>query len=192
MAVVCDRHDLCAIGATGAIPSGRARGVVSSVHMRWLLAVVLLVFGSAHAGAADATQGFLAQAVAVNKFQLAASQLALRKTQSTVVHNFAHQMVLDYSVAVMKLRQTAADAKLPLHDALDPRHKALLDTLTRTAPGKTLSRAYFEAEEKALRDDTAIFRAYAKSGDNERIRIYAQEMVPVMQGELEQLGKLRK
>lgn len=157
-----------------------------------LLAVLLLAFASVPAVAADPTQAFLAQAVAVNKFQLAASQLALRKTQSTVVHNFAHQMVLDYSVAVMKLRQTAADAKLPLHDALDPPHKALLDTLTHTPPGKTLSKAYFEAEEKTLRDDTAIFQAYAANGDNERIKLYAQEMVPVMQGELEQLGKLRK
>ncbi len=160
--------------------------------MRRLLAVLFLVFASASAAAADATQGFLAQAVAVNKFQLAASQLALRKTQSNIVHDFAHQMVLDYSVAAMKLRQTAADAKLPLHDALDPPHKALLDTLTHTAPGKTLSKAYFEAEEKTLRDDSAVFQAYAASGDNERLKLYAQEMVPILQGELEQLGKLKK
>ncbi len=160
--------------------------------MRSLLAVLLLVFASVPAAAADATQGFLAQAVAVNKFQLAAGQLALRKTQSNIVHDFAHQMVLDYSVATMKLRETTADAKLPLHDALDPPHKALLDTLTHTAPGRTLSKAYFETEEKVLRDDSAIFESYAKAGDNERLKLYAQEMVPVLQGQLEQLGKLRK
>ena len=160
--------------------------------MRSLLAVLLLVFAAVPAAAADATQAFLAQAASVNKFQLAASQLALRKTQSNTVHDFAHQMVLDYSVAGMQLRQATADVKLPLHDALDARHKALLDTLTHTKPGKTLSKAYFDAEEQTLRDDTAIFQAYAKEGDNERIRIYAQEMVPVMRGELEQLGKLKK
>ncbi|MBS0523153.1 MAG: DUF4142 domain-containing protein [Proteobacteria bacterium] len=160
--------------------------------MRGLLAAFLLASSALPAAAADPTQAFVAQAVAVNKFQLAASQLALRKTQSNVVHDFAHQMMLDYSVAVMKLRQAAAEAKLPLHDALDPPHKALLDALTHTPPGKTLSRAYFEAEEKTLRDDTAIFQAYAANGDNERLTLYAQEMVPVMQGELEQLGKLRK
>jgi putative membrane protein len=159
--------------------------------MRGLLAALLLVVLVAQAAAADSTQAFLEQAVSVNKFQLAASQLALRKTQSNVVHDFAHQMVLDYSVAAMKLRQTAGDAKLPLRDALDPTHKALLDTLTHTAPGKTLSKAYFEVEEKTLRDDTAVFQAYAATGDNERLKIYAQEMVPVMQGELDQLGKLQ-
>ncbi len=162
--------------------------------MRGLLASLLLALVVLPAAAADSTQAFLARAVAINKFQLAASQLALRKSQSNVVHDFAHQLVLDYSVAVMKLRQTAADAKLPLHDALDAPHKALLDTLTHTKPGKTLSRAYFDAEEQTLRDDMAVFKAYAANGDNERLKLYAQEMVPILQGQLEQLGKqhLRK
>jgi predicted outer membrane protein len=160
--------------------------------MRGLLASLLLALIVLPAAAADSTQAFLAQAVAINKFQLAAGQLALRKTQSTVVHDFAHQLVLDYSVAVMKLRQTAADAKLPLHDALDAPHKALLDTLTHTKPGKALSKAYFEAEEQTLRDDLAVFQAYAAKGDNERLKLYAQEMVPVVQSEIEQLGKLKK
>lgn len=159
--------------------------------MRGLLAAFLLALVVLPAAAADSTQAFLAQAVAINKFQLAASQLALRKTQSTIVHDFAHQQVLDYSVAVMKLRQMAADAKLPLHDALDARHKALLDTLTHTKPGKTLSKAYFEAEEQTLRDDSAVFKAYATNGDNERLKLYAQDMVPVLQSQLEQLGKLQ-
>jgi predicted outer membrane protein len=159
--------------------------------MRALLAIFLFLFVSAPALAADSTQGFLAQAAAINKFQLAASQLALRKTQATVVHDFAHQLVLDYSVAAMKLRQTAADAKLPLHDALDAPHKALFDTLTHTKPGKTLSKAYFDAEEQTLRDDAAIFQAYAANGDNEQLKLYAQEMVPVLQGQIEQLGKLQ-
>src|SRR5206468_12335346 len=110
--------------------------------MRWLLASFLIAFVTVPVAAADSTQSFLAQAASVNKFQLTASQLALRKTQSTVVHDFAHQMVLDYSVAGMKLRQAAADAKLPLHDALDATHKALLEALTKTAPGKTLTKAY--------------------------------------------------
>ena len=159
-----------------------------------LLASLLLMLAllALPAAAADMTQAFLAQAASVNTFQLAASQLALRKTQSNVVHDFAYQMVLDYSVAGMQLRQASADAKLPLRDGLDPRHKALLDTLTHTKPGKTLSKAYFDAEEQTLRDDTAVFQAYAKSGDNERIKIYAQEMLPVMKGELDQLGKLKK
>lgn len=155
-----------------------------------LLTVLCLV--TSVAPAADMTQAFLSQATALNRFQVASGNLALRKTQSAVVHGFAQQMIFEYSVAAGKLRQAAADAKLPLRDALDERHKALLDQLTHTAPGKTLSKAYFEAQEKVLRDDTALLQGYAESGDNERLKVYAQEMVPVLRGHLEQLGKLRK
>jgi predicted outer membrane protein len=160
--------------------------------MRRLIASFLIAFAIVPASAADSTQAFIAQAASVNKFQLAASQHALRKTQSNVVHEFAHQLVLDYSVAGMKLRQATADAKLPLHDALDATHKSLLDALTKTPPGKTLTKAYLDMEEKVLRDDAAIFQAYAAKGDNERLKIYAQEMVPVLQSQLDQLGKLKR
>jgi len=139
------------------------------------------------------TPAFVIHAVANHKFEIASSQLALRKTQSSVVHGFAHQMILDYQVAAMKLKQAVADAKLPApREALDAGHKALLDELTRTPPGKTLSKAYLEAQEKVLREDLPVFEAYAKSGDNERLKVFAEEMVPVVRGHLEQLAKVRK
>jgi putative membrane protein len=159
---------------------------------RLVLLLTILFLVTSVAPAADGTQAFLSQAVALNRFQIASAHLAVRKTQSAVVHGFAHQMILDYSAADMKLRQAAADAKLRLREALDDRHKALLDRLTHTPPGRTLSKAYLETEEEVLRDDLAVFQGYAGSGDNERLKVFAQEMVPVLSGHLEQLGKLRK
>jgi putative membrane protein len=159
---------------------------------RLLSLLTVLFLGTSAAAAADGTQAFLSQAAALNRFQIASGHLAVRKSQSAVVHGFAHQMILDYSAAGMKLRQAAADARLPLRDVLDERHKALLDRLTHTPPGKTLSRAYLETEETVLRDDLAVFQGYAGSGDNERLKVFAQEMVPVLSGHLEQLGKLRR
>src|SRR5215510_13556108 len=99
-----------------------------------LVAALCLV--ASVAAAADGTQAFLSQAAGLNRFQLSAGNLALRKTQSNVVHGFAQQMIFEYSVAAGKLKQAAADAKLPLRDALDERHKALFDQLTHTPPGK--------------------------------------------------------
>jgi putative membrane protein len=168
----------------------------------WLLAVLASLSAASAAEPprvaqrppqAISTPAFLAQAVGTHRFEIASSQLALKKTQSSVVHGFAHQMVVDYQVAAMKLKQAVADAKLPPpREALDPPHKALFDELSRTPPGKTLSKAYLEAQEKALRDDLAVFQAYAQGGDNERLRLYAEEMVPMLRGHLELLGKLRK
>jgi putative membrane protein len=139
------------------------------------------------------SQAFLPHATAVFKFGIASSQLALRKTKSEAVQGFAHQLVLEFSVASLQLRQAVADAKLPPpRDALDAEHKALFDALSHTAPGKAFAKAYVEVQSKALADDTKLFEAYAQSGDNERLKYFAQEMVPLLRGQLDQVDKLRR
>jgi putative membrane protein len=127
------------------------------------------------------------------KFESASSQLALRKTRAEVVQSFARQLILDYSAAGMKFRQAVADAKLKLpRDALDTGHKALSDELAHTPPGKAFAKAFVEVQIKGLRDDLEFFQAYSESGDNERMKFFAQEMVPVLRGHLEQAEKLRR
>jgi putative membrane protein len=140
-----------------------------------------------------ATDVFLRQSVAVLKFETAGSHLALRKTKSDAVLNFAHQLILDYSAAGMKFRQAVTEAKLQMpHDAFDTGHKALFDALSHSPPGKPFAKAYIDAQIEALRDDAAMFGSYAAGGDNERLKFFAQEMVPVLRGHLEQAEKLRR
>lgn len=143
--------------------------------------------------AAITTEVFLRHAAAMLKFETASSQLALRKTRAEAVQSFARQLTLDYSAAGMKFRQAVADAKLKLpRDALDEGHKALSDELAHTPPGKAFAKAYVEVQIKGLRDDLEFFEAYAQGGDNERMKFFAQEMVPLLRGHLEQAEKLRR
>jgi putative membrane protein len=171
--------------------------------LSWLLAALLFMPATHAASPPDAaarasqavvtTETFVRQAVALLKFEAASSQLALRKTRSDVVQGFARQLSLDYAAAGMKFRQAAADAKLKLpRDALDASHKALSDELAHTPPGKAFAKAYIEVQIKGLREDLEFFQAYAQSGDNERMKFFAQEMVPVLSGHLEQAEKLRR
>jgi putative membrane protein len=158
--------------------------------LAWLLATLLLLSAADAATPGDA---FVHQAGAVLKFEVASSQLALRKTKSDAVLTFAHQVILDYTAAGMKFRQLLADAKLPMpREVLDDSHKALFDTLTHTPPGKPFAKAYVETQAKVLRDDAEFFQAYAERGDNERLKFFAQEMVPMLRGHLEQAEKLRR
>lgn len=132
-------------------------------------------------------------AAAAIKFQAASSQLALRKTKSDTVQAFAHQMVLDSSVAGMKFRQLLADAKIPApRDTLTGGHKALLDELSRSPPGKPFAKAYVEAQSTTLKEDLEAFQAYARTGDDARLKHFAEEMVPLLRGQIDQLGKLRR
>lgn len=145
------------------------------------------------AAAAVPTDDFVRQAIAVAKFQSDSSKLALRKTKNGSVVGFAHQMNLDYAAAGMKFRQAVAESKLPMpRDALDSRRKTVFDELSRTLPGKPFAKAYLETTATVLRYDLALFEAYAASGDNERLKYFAKEMVPLVRGQLEQVEKLKK
>jgi putative membrane protein len=159
---------------------------------RLLCLLALFAAVSAAHAAEPSAPAFLVQATGAIKFEIASSQLATRKTKSAAVLGFAHQMILDGTAASMKLRQTIADAKLPTpRDVYDDGHKALWDTLSHTPPGKPFATAYLEAQDKALRDDLALFEAYARDGDNERLKFFAGEMVPIVRGQLDQLGKVK-
>ena len=149
-------------------------------------ALVLLpaaLLSPAHAADPRAAAARIPQAAATEAFVL----------QAAGVLAFAHQMVLDYTAAGMKFRQAVAEAKLPPpRDAYDAGHKALADELGHTAPGKPFAKAYVEMQGKTLRDDLPVFEAYARSGDNERLKLFAQEMVPLLRGHLEQAERLHK
>jgi len=142
---------------------------------------------------AVATDVFVRQVTGMLKFELASSHLALKKTRSDAVLGFARQIILDYSAAGMKFRQALSEAKLPVpRDAYDAAHKALFDELSKTAPGKAFAKAYIDAQTRALYDDLDLFKAYADSGDNERLKFFAQEMVPVVRDHREQVEKVEK
>ncbi|CAN5485475.1 hypothetical protein BH10PSE6_BH10PSE6_14810 [soil metagenome] len=171
--------------------------------LAWLLAALLVVpvtvraaeppSQAAQAQKALATEPFMRHAAAAIKFQAASSQLALRKTKADTVQSFAHQMVLDSSVAGMKFRQLLADAKLPVpRDALTGGHKALFDELSRSPPGKPFAKAYVDAQSTALKEDLEVFQAYARTGDDVRLKHFAEEMVPLLRGQIDQVGKLRR
>ena len=163
--------------------------------LAWLLALLLLlpVAEAASPPSATSTEAFLRQAVAAVRFGAASSQLALKKTKNDHVLGVAHQMASDYAVASMRLRQIVADGKFATpREPLDAAHKALFDALNQSPPGKPFAKAYLDAQAKALPPDIEAFKLYAEKGDDERLKLFAQDMVPVMRGHLEQLDKLER
>src|SRR5262249_6548674 len=140
----------------------------------------------------QATQDFLRQAVGALKYGSHASQLALKKTRNDSVLGYAHQLSSDYTVAGMKFRQAVAEARVPVRDVFDDAHKTVFDQLSHTPPGKPFVKAYLEAQAKLLPGDIEAFAAYAEKGDDERLKLFAQEMVPMLRGHLEQLDKVRR
>ena len=94
----------------------------------------------------------------------------------------------------MKFRQAVAEHELKLpRDVLDAAHKALSDELGSYAAGQGVRGGLCrDTNQGASRGPRAFPGVSRRRGDDERMKFFAQEMVPVLRGHLEQAEKLRR
>ena len=89
------------------------------------------------------------------------------------------------------MKAAVTEAKLPAPpDALDARHKAMLDDLAKKE-GPAFDKAYVEAQLKGHEETVALFQAYASGGDNPRIKQFARDLLPTLQMHLEHVRKIK-
>jgi putative membrane protein len=144
---------------------------------------------SAPAGTAVSTDAFLKQTAVGNQFEIDSSKLALSKSNSTDVKAFATQMVNDHSTAGAAFKKAVSDAKLKEPSTSDDKHDALLKDL-RAKSGADFDKAYVDAQKQGHVETVALFEAYAKGGDNPRIKQFAQDLLPKLREHLDHVRKL--
>jgi putative membrane protein len=146
---------------------------------------------AAAAGTVPATGTFIAKTESGNLFEIDSSKLALRKSKSERVRTFANMVVTDHVAARAKLGRAASDAGMTAPpEALDARQAALLNGL-KTEDGESFDKAYVDALYEAHVETTEMFEAYARHGDNARLKQFANEMLPTLQTHLDHAIKLR-
>jgi putative membrane protein len=129
--------------------------------------------------------------VAANRFEIESSQMALTRSNSKDVREFANRLVIDHNLAAAQLKQTLASAKLPVPpEQLDAKHQAILDKL-RAANADAFDKTYIEAQYNAHVEAIDLFKAYAKDGDIPRLKAFAADVLPPLQRHLDQVTKLR-
>ncbi|MDB5487287.1 MAG: hypothetical protein JWQ58_1002 [Reyranella sp.] len=137
------------------------------------------------------TSEFLTKVAAGNKFEIDSSKLAQTKSKSETVLSFAKMMVTDHGDAAIKFKQAITDAKLTAPaDKPDAKHQAILDDLAKK-DGPAFDKAYIEAQTTAHQETVALFQAYAKSGDNTRMKQFAHALLPTLQKHLDHVTKLK-
>jgi putative membrane protein len=145
---------------------------------------------AAPAMATPSTSTFLTNTAVANLFEIESSKLALSKTGNDKIKAFANQMVTDHTAAGAKFKQAVTDAKLtPPAEKLDAKHQALLDDLKKK-DGAAFDTAYVKAQHDGHVETVALFEAYAKGGDNARLKQFANEMLPTLKTHLDQVSKL--
>jgi putative membrane protein len=165
--------------------------------MRTLFAAIIAVAGLAGAAfAADpakkppSTEAFLSEVAVGNQFEIESSRLAVKKSKSDPVRNFANKVFMDHTEAGTTFTKVIADANLPAPaTALDAKHKAILDDLA-SKEGAAFDQAFIQAQQKAHVETVALFEAYASGGDNASIKEFARKLLPILHSHLEHANKL--
>jgi putative membrane protein len=141
--------------------------------------------------ATPSTSTFLTNTAGANLFEIESSKAALAKAKNDKVKAFANLMVTDHTGAGTKFKQAVADAKLtPPAEKLDAKHQALLDDLKKK-DGAAFDSAYVKAQHDGHVETVAMFEAYAKGGDNARMKQFANEMLPTLKTHLDQVSKIK-
>lgn len=141
--------------------------------------------------ATPATGSFLTTVAGSNLFEIESSKLALAKSGNEKVKGFANQMIADHTQAGTKFKQAVAEAKLtPPAEKLDTRHQAILDDLTKR-DGAGFDQAYVKAQHDAHVEAVGLFDAYARSGDNARLKQFAAETLPTLKQHLQHVTSMQ-
>jgi putative membrane protein len=140
---------------------------------------------------APSTDEFLTKLAAGNKFEIDSSKLAISKSKSESVKAFANQMVTDHGKAAAKMKQAVTDAKAKAPpDSLDAKHQAIYDDLKKK-DATAFDQAYVDAQMKGHVETVAMVDAYAKGGDNARIKAFASDILPTLKTHLDHVKTLQ-
>ena len=121
---------------------------------------------------------FIAQATMGNVLEIESSRFALERSKSNEVRNFAQTMITDHTIAAQELEAILRDNNMNTPtNKLDATHQAEIETL-RKAEATRFDRDYVVLQMKAHDEAMALFRSYAQSGTDAKLKLFAQKMLP--------------
>lgn len=141
-------------------------------------------------GVAPKTQDFVTEAANSDMTEIAAAQIALRKGDADE-KQFANQMITDHTQTSNELKAlvSGGDLQATLPTAPDSASQKQIDKLNAAAPGDFRS-DYDSMQVSAHKDAVSLFERYAKSGDNAKLKDWAQKTLPHLQHHLDMANAL--
>lgn len=117
-------------------------------------------------------------------------KLAAEKASSPDVKAFGQQMVDDHGKANEQLKSIAASEGITLPSDVNGKQQALYDRLSKLS-GAQFDSAYVKAMMMDHQEDIKAFEKEGKSGTDDKIKSFASETLPVIQGHLDKLKTIQ-
>jgi putative membrane protein len=157
--------------------------ISASLLSLFLMAAPSLAAMPASADKADAPMNvdkasFVKVVTSSNAFEIESSKLAEQKAKDADVKEFAAAMIKDHSKAAEDLKKAAKLDDTP--PVLSPKHAAMLETL-KGASDQDFQPLYIEMQTTAHMEAVTLFAVYAKGGDDEAVKAFAQKTLPTLE-----------
>jgi putative membrane protein len=117
-------------------------------------------------------------------------KLAAEKGSSPDVKAFGQQMVDDHSKANEQLKSVAESEGMTLPTDVNAKQQAMYDRLSKLS-GAQFDAAYVKDMLMDHQMDVKDFKKEAQSGTDEKIKSFASQTLPVIQGHLEKLQAIQ-
>jgi putative membrane protein len=136
-------------------------------------------------GISPTTADFVKEAAISDMFEIQSSQLAQERGNASE-KLFAQTMIKDHQKTSDDLKAivSSGDMKAELPTALDSSHQSKLDKL-KSLKGAEFSSRYESDQLSGHKDAVSLFERYAKSGDNPKLKDWADKTLPALRHHLE-------
>jgi putative membrane protein len=135
-------------------------------------------------------RSFVRQAAIGGMAETQMGKLAEQRASDPAVRVFGRWMATDHALVGQMLTNIARHDGLSPPQSLDQQHQAMMQKLDGLE-GEQFDRAYVPLQVEAHRQTIALFQSEAKSGENPRLRTFAERIVPTLQQHLAAAEELR-
>lgn len=132
---------------------------------------------------------FVTQATSGNMLEIQSSQLAMERSRQEQVRRYAERIISDHSNAAGRMKSAAMGQSIP--DNMSKLHIEALEQL-RQANDDEFDARYLETQLQTHEDTVLLYEQYAASGEQESLKQYAQQMLPILREHLQSVQAIIK
>ena len=124
---------------------------------------------------------FMLMAAHSDSFEIKSSQLALQKSNSAEVKQYAQKMIDEHTQSTSQLKQIATQTGVTLPSDPGAFNQAVINQLTALT-GSAFDRAYLEAQANGHMQAVAVFRTEMARGQDTALKQFATKLLPTIEG----------
>lgn len=146
----------------------------------YVLALGLAGGGGVALAANVSDKTFVDKAAEGGMAEVKLSKLAMDKSDSTEVKQFARKMVEDHTKASVELKQIAEKKSIPMPAAMDAEHQKIYDQLSKLS-GPAFDKEYMRAMASDHDEAVKLFKQQSESGQDAELKSFAMKTLPVIE-----------